>query len=121
MDTAEMAEHSQCPCCRGELNLPPLDDLITEHRITGPAERVLRTLWEARGFTVDSQRLFDVIFCDDPSGGPDRQGQLYAALNSSINTICNALASSGVRATRGRKKGWRLQICEPSQEKTEDI
>lgn len=104
-------EMQRCPICGGAVKVPPLDDLalalINDHGLSEDAEAVLRCLWGAKGLPVDAERIFDVMFADDPDGGPSTVAS-YAALRVALKELDRA--APGIVVYLGRSKGWRMKL-----------
>lgn len=101
----------RCPICLAPIAVPPLDDLvlamINDHGLSEDAEAVLRALWAGQGKPVDAEAIFDVMFADDPDGGPSTVAS-YAALRVALKELDRA--APGIVVYLGRSKGWRMKL-----------
>lgn len=103
-----------CPCCRQQVPVPPLHDLIRTHGISGQAEIVLRAIWGARGLPVSAARLFDAMYADDPEGGPSPD-TMYVELRSAVTDLNETLGALGIDIYQARvRSGWRLRLTPTS-------
>jgi hypothetical protein len=101
----------RCPICNGAVNLPPLDvlilKLINDYGLSEEAEAVLRCLWDAKGLPVDAEAMFDVMYADDPDGGPSVVAS-YAALRAALQEL--ERVARGAIVYLGRARGWRMKL-----------
>jgi hypothetical protein len=100
-----------CPLCSASIAAPPLDEIVLKLLNSGEfsedAEAVLRALWAGQGKPVDAEAIFDVMYADDPAGGPSVVAA-YAALRSALKEL--DLAAPGAVVYLGRARGWRLKL-----------
>jgi len=85
-----------------------VETLIEDRGITGLPAAMLRAVWDGRGHRVPTERLFDVIWADDPNGGPS-PSSMYLRTRRAHQYLNEALAGSGVSVVRVRG-GWRLRL-----------
>lgn len=101
-----------CPCCRRPVNVPSLD-IVIDHFGVPPAEaRILRAIWRGNGRPVQTERVFDAMYVDDPDGGPS-PNKMYSAFKVSLCHLRQRLNGSGITIVNvGYRQGYRLVISE---------
>lgn len=101
-----------CPCCGQVVGVPMLDIIIDHYQIAPMPARILRAIWNGKGHPVKSERIFDVMYEDDPDGGP-HHAQMYNALKIGIWRLREKLEGSGISIeSAGYGLGYRLKIGE---------
>lgn len=104
--------HIQCPCCNQEVAAPTLELVIDHYKLTPTQAAILRAVWRGRGFPVTTERIFDVMYEDDPDGGPEPQ-RMYSAFKTALSRLRDRLEGSGVNIeTVGYRQGYRLILGE---------
>jgi hypothetical protein len=99
-----------CPLCNQRVSVLPLDRLIETRRLRPMEECILRAVWEGKGRPVQSERIFDVLYADDPNGGP-APSKMYAAFYSALSSLRARLDASGVTIdSAGLRRGYRLSL-----------
>lgn len=102
----------ECPCCRQSTNAPTVDALILSLDLQPLQSRILRAVWFGKGMPVQTKRIFDHMYIDDPDGGPS-SARMYAALKVGLCRLRKRLEGSGVSIeTSGYRKGYRLVLSE---------
>jgi hypothetical protein len=97
-----------CPLCSQQVPVLSLDRLIETRRLRPMEEAVLRAVWEGGGRPVQTERVFDAMYCDDPNGGPT-QSKMYLAFKVALHRLRARLEGSGVSiVTVGYRRGYRL-------------
>lgn len=101
---------TECPCCRGTVGVPAIDDLLASQRIAGLEASILSAVWNGNGMPVNTERLFDAMYADDPDGGPSPT-RMYLALGRGVEALNIHLRGSGISVLRyGRNGGYRLAL-----------
>lgn len=101
-----------CPCCSQTVDTPSLE-IVVEHYGLRPAEaRVLSAIWRGKGMPVQAERIFDVMYADDPDGGPS-PSRMYSAFKVALCHIRQRLKGSGISIVNvGYRQGYRLILGE---------
>ncbi|RVD30177.1 hypothetical protein, partial [Mesorhizobium sp. M4B.F.Ca.ET.017.02.2.1] len=84
-----------CPLCTAAVAVPALDDLLTSREIKGLEASILRAAWKGKGMPVNTERLFDAMYADDPDGGPSPT-RMYLTFNKALGRLNSLLGGSGV-------------------------
>lgn len=101
-----------CPCCRRKMDKPDLDTVIDYYEIPKLEEAILRAVWKGRGFPVPTERIFDLMYFDDPDGGPG-PGKMYRAFKVGVHKLRRRLEGSGITVENvGYRRGYRLILGE---------
>lgn len=101
---------TECPCCKGTVGVPALDDLIASKGIKGIQAAVLEAVWQSKGMPVETDKLFDAMYADDPDGGPSPT-RMYLALGRGVEALNTQLKDQSVSVVRvGRNGGYRLVL-----------
>lgn len=85
-----------CPLCKSPVDVPRLDELLASRGITGHAAAILRAVWSARGNRIKASRIFDVMYEDDPDGGPCGSSTMYRDLWVGLDHLTTLLTGTGV-------------------------
>lgn len=100
----------ECPCCKKPVGVPDLGVLIDYYEIPAQEAAILRAVWKGKGHPVPNERIFDLMYEDDPDGGPS-PASMYSALKVSLHYLRKRLKGSGVSIeTVGYRRGFRLVI-----------
>lgn len=101
-----------CPCCKQRVSVPDLDIIIDHYHIPPLQAAILRAVWRGRGYPVPTERIFDVMYADDPDGGPS-PGSMYRAFKVAVHHLRRRLEGSGVSVVNaGYRRGYRLVMSE---------
>lgn len=101
-----------CLCCGQPVNVPALDIVIDYYKVPTCEERVLRVVWNGKGRPVQTERIFDAMYVDDPDGGPSPDA-MYRAFKALLHNLRVRLAGSGITIDNvGYRQGYRLVIGE---------
>lgn len=101
-----------CPCCKQPIDVPSLEDAIASARLDGFEASILRAVWSGKGHPVQTERIFDAMYADDPDGGPSPT-RMYAAFRGALARLNSKLNATGVAVHGvGYRKGWRLALRE---------
>ena len=101
---------THCPCCHAPVVVPSLDEVIADRGISRVGEYILRAVWAGRGHPVQTERIFDAMYVDDPNGGPSPT-RMYAAFRLALTDLGERLQGSGVAVEPvGFREGWRLTL-----------
>lgn len=98
-----------CPCCGHEVDVPALDVVIQYYSIPRVSAQILRAVWSGKGKFVPSERIFDAMYEDDPTGGPS-VSKMYNAMKIGVWRLRNCLEGSGIEIEHVRGRGYRLRI-----------
>lgn len=101
-----------CPCCKRATSAPDLEIIIDHYRLPNMEACVLRAVWRGKGHPVMAERIFDLMYADDPDGGPS-PGQMYSTFKVSLSRLRKRIRGSGVSIENvGYRRGYRLVIGE---------
>ncbi|MGX1353345.1 hypothetical protein AB7M49_006966 [Bradyrhizobium elkanii] len=101
-----------CPCCKQSVSVPAVDIVIEYYRVPRCEENVLRAVWAGKGRAVQTERIFDAMYADDPDGGPEPSA-MYRAFKALLHNLRVRLAGSGITIENvGYRQGYRLSIGE---------
>lgn len=106
-----------CPCCQRPLAVPTLETVVFHYEVKPQEARILRAVWNGRGLPVNVDRIFDVMYEDDPDGGPG-QVKMYSAFKESLHRLRRRLEGSGIAIENsGYRGGYRLVMGVVQKEK----
>ena len=98
----------ECPCCKKPVGVPDIGVLVDYYEIPAQEAAILRAVWKGKGHPVPNERIFDLMYEDDPDGGPTPQ-KMYSAFKVSLHYLRARLKGSGVGIEScGYRKGFRL-------------
>lgn len=101
---------AKCPCCGTMVASPGLEMIIALCQLGDIEEAIFRAAWNAKGAPVSSEKFFDVIYADDPDGGPHDKA-MRTALKFGIHRLKKKLEGTGVDiVNEGRSRGYKLII-----------
>ncbi len=101
-----------CPCCKRPVDRPSLEIVTDNLGIRGSQALVLEAIWRGRGLPVMPERIFDVMYKDDPDGGPG-QAKMYREFKVALCHLRKRLVGSGVAIENcGYRRGYRLVLDE---------
>lgn len=101
-----------CPCCKQSVRVPSLDIVVDHYKVTPLEARILGAIWRGKGLPVQTERIFDAMYVDDPDGGPSPT-RMYAAFKVALCHLRARLDGSGVSIENvGYRRGYRLVIGE---------
>ncbi|RVD11639.1 MAG: hypothetical protein E5V37_00775 [Mesorhizobium sp.] len=99
-----------CPLCKATVAVPALDDLLASREIEGLEASILGAVWSGKGRAVNTEKLFDAMYADDPDGGPSPT-RMYLSFNRALARLNNLLDGSGVSIVAvGFRQGYRLEL-----------
>lgn len=99
-----------CPCCKQSVTVPSLDIVVDHYKVTPLEARILGAIWRGKGLPVQTERIFDAMYVDDPDGGPSPT-RMYAAFKVALCHLRARLDGSGVSIVNvGYRRGYRLVI-----------
>jgi hypothetical protein len=99
-----------CPCCKQAVTIPSLDDVITGCRLDGFEASILSAVWAGKGHPVQTERVFDAMYADDPDGGPEPP-RMYAAFKVALCHLRARVKDSGISIENvGYRRGYRLVV-----------
>jgi len=105
-------EDIACPCCKKKVGVPDIEILIDHYSIPPLEQAVLRAVWKGKGYPVPNERIFDLMYLDDPDGGPT-PNRMYAALKVAMCHLRKRIEGSGVSIVNaGYRRGYRLELGE---------
>ena len=103
-----LSQPVECPCCRQPVSSPTLDIVISNYGVRPLEARVLRAIWNGKGMPVQTERIFDAMYEDDPDGGPS-YASMYSSFKVALCRLRSRLQGSGVSVeTVGYRRGYRL-------------
>lgn len=98
----------ECPCCRQAVDVPSLDIVISQFGVRPLEARVLRAVWNGKGMPVQTERIFDSMYEDDPDGGPS-YASMYTSFKVALCRLRTRLRGSGIDVvTVGYRRGFKL-------------
>lgn len=101
-----------CPCCGKAVGVPDYDVLVDYYDIPTLEAAILDAVWRGKGMPVPTERIFDVMYADDPDGGPDAH-KMYKAFKVGLCRLRARLKGSGVTIENvGYRRGYRLKLGE---------
>lgn len=95
----------ECPCCGAPMASRPPAEALRYGRLPPLVRRVVDVLLRSYPRTMSFRRLADLVYADDPNGGPD---QAERCLSSSIAQARHEIAKTGWRI--GGASGYREAI-----------
>lgn len=99
-----------CPCCKQAVDAPPLEIVIDHYRIPPLQASILAAVWKGKGYPVPTERIFDVMYADDPDGGPAPQ-TMYRDFKVALCRLRARLLGSGIGIENvGYRRGYRLVL-----------
>jgi len=108
--TVEINNAIPCPCCAQPVAVPTVEIVIDHYDIPPHQACILRAVWKGKGHPVQTDRIFDAMYADDPDGGPSPT-QMYSALKVSLSRLRKRLEGSGIGIDNvGYRQGYRLKI-----------
>lgn len=97
-----------CPCCGSPMAVPTLEVVCFTYDLSPFQSRILGAVWRGRGLPVAAEKIFDVMYADDPDGGPETP-KMYAAFKEALHRLRAKLEGSGVGVVNaGYRRGYRL-------------
>jgi hypothetical protein len=100
----------ECPLCKQTARMPTLEMIIDHYRLPAQQAAVLTAVWRGRGMPVPSSRIMDLMYADDPNGGPS-QSRAYAQMKTILWRLRQALRGSGISILNvGYGRGYRLTL-----------
>jgi DNA-binding response OmpR family regulator len=100
----------ECPCCNQPVSTPTVDVVIDRFGITDREARILRAIWRGGGRPVKTERIYQAMYEDDPSGGPGPE-KMYLSFKVALCHIRKKLLNSGISiVTVGYRKGYAIRI-----------
>lgn len=101
-----------CPCCKRPVGVPDLDVIIDYYDVPKQEAAVLTAVWRGKGLPVPTERIFDLMYADDPDGGPEPT-LMYRAMKVSMFHLRQRIKGSGVSIENcGYRRGYRLVLGE---------
>lgn len=101
-----------CPCCNQPVRVPTLEIVIDHYKIRPLDARVLSAIWKGKGHPVQTERVFNAMYADDPDGGPSH-ARMYASFKEALCRIRKRLEGSGIGIENvGHRRGYRLVLGE---------
>lgn len=102
--------HQKCPCCSQVVPVQSAGIVAINCGLSPIEAKILYAIWSGSGRPVQTERIFDEMYSDDPNGGP-RYSRMYASLKEGMVGLRKKLAGSGVGIeTVGYRDGWRLVL-----------
>ncbi len=99
-----------CPCCSQPVPVLNAYAVSVACDLKPMEARILEAVWGGGGRPVQTEVIFNVMYEDDPDGGPP-PARMYATLKESMVGLRKKLVGSGVGVeTVGYRQGWRLVL-----------
>jgi len=99
-----------CPCCGQAVEVPTIEIIVENYGVTDFEARILRAIWRGKGLPVQTERIFDAMYADDPDGGPSRT-KMYDAFKVALCRLRKRIEGSGVSVENvGYRRGYRLMM-----------
>lgn len=76
-------EPIECPCCKQTITIPSLEIVVDHYKLTRMEARILGAVWKGKGMPVQTERIFDAMFANDPNGGPS-PSRMYLAFKVAL-------------------------------------
>jgi hypothetical protein len=106
----ERTDVIRCPCCGHKVSSPTLEIVVDVYGVTPLEARILSAIWRGRGMPVQTERIFDAMYADDPDGGPSRV-KMYAAFKVALHHLRRRISGSGIKVeSAGYGRGYRLLV-----------
>lgn len=100
-----------CPCCKRRVGVADIEIIIDHYDIPPLQEAILRAVWRGKGMPVQTERIFSLMYADDPDGGPE-PSKMYLAFKVGLCHLRKRLKGSGVQIeTVGYRRGYRLVLA----------
>lgn len=100
----------RCPCCSQDVPVPTAYVVAVNCNLKPMEARILEAIWDGGGLPIQTEKIFDRMYADDPDGGP-APARMYSTLKESMVGLRKKLAGSGVGIeTVGYRAGWRLVL-----------
>lgn len=104
-----------CPCCKQPVRSPAVEIVVENFGISEFEARILAAIWRGKGRPVQTERIFDAMYADDPDGGPSHT-KMYQAFKFGLHRLRSRLNGSGVQIENvGYRRGFRLLLKENAQ------
>jgi hypothetical protein len=101
-----------CPCCGQSVDAPNVEILVDKYRLPNMEACVLRAVWRGKGYPVMPERIFGLMYADDPDGGPCPV-KMYSTFKVSLSRLRKRIKGSGVSIENtGYRRGYRLVLGE---------
>lgn len=110
IDPPKSYDKIPCPCCQQRVETPSLDVIIDHYSLTPLQARILGAAWRGKGMPVQTERIFDAMYVDDPDGGPSYT-LMYKSFKVALCRLRMRLKGSGVSIKNvGYGRGYRLVL-----------
>lgn len=101
-----------CPCCAQPVKVPTFEIVADIYRLSPTERRILEAVWKGKGHPVQTERIFDAIYVDDPDGGPSPT-EMYRAFKVRLSRLRAKLEGTGISVkNEGYRRGYRLVLGE---------
>lgn len=99
-----------CPCCGQSVPQVPPNMLAINLGMSPMERRIFEAVWGGAGEPVQTERIFDRMYEDDPEGGP-APARMYNTFKETLCDLRKKLDGSGVGIeTVGYRAGYRLTL-----------
>jgi hypothetical protein len=103
---------TECPCCKTKLDEPIDVEVLALHAgLTEDEEAVLFALIEKRGRWLNGEKIADVIYADDPNGGPDQWAKQQAAVRNVMSGLRQKLPGTRLYVEHLNQRGWVVRLA----------
>ena len=110
INTVSAPTRTECPCCAQSVPVPPAYVVAVNSGLTPMETRILEAVWNGKGRPVQTEKIFDRMYEDDPDGGPS-PARMYATFKEKLSLLKKKLNGSGVTVENvGRREGYRLVL-----------
>lgn len=99
----------KCPCCSSPTKSPSLEMIIDLYRLSPMESAVLTAVWRGRGYEVSAPAIFNVMYADDPDGGPS-DSKMYSSLKFVMHKLRKKLSQSGIKINYICQRGYKLEL-----------
>lgn len=97
-----------CPTCTQPVSVPTYDFIVRHLDLQPLHQKILKAVWDGKGYPVMPGKIFNYMYEDDPDGGPS-DAKMYQNFKVALCRLRDRLSGSGVSiATVGYRGGYRL-------------
>jgi hypothetical protein len=116
VDIEKQIRAHTCPCCGSQVEKLNVGLLVDICRVSNFQARILQAVWRGKGHPVPTERIFDVMYADDPDGGPSRSA-MYNSFKVALCRLRKQIEGTGIGVENvGYGRGYRLVMNAASWE-----